>query len=157
MWQNSRSSLLKMQQANSDLPLNAQIRQPLSIGANTQDSGLKSKLHPFLCRTVIFILVLLYFGAFVPMGMYFHHDGIMFIPALRAASGDSIFAILPFFTLYWLYNATRSAVCKPKEKKYYVIQFARQHKPVILSNAPVYLGNYWSITRCDHMGKHCIM
>ena len=91
MWQNSRSSLLKMQQINNDLNPSVQSGQQLSSGAEIRSSGLKSKLYPFLRRTVIFVLVVLYFGAFAPLGLDFHHDGITFIPALRVASGGMVF------------------------------------------------------------------
>ena len=80
-----------MQQINSDLTPDTQTGQQISSGANASLSNLKSKLYPFLRRTVIFILVILYFGAFVPLGVDLHHDGIMFIPALRVASGGLVF------------------------------------------------------------------
>ena len=80
-----------MQQINSDLTPEIHPGQQISPGGNTSSSDLKSKLYPFLRRTVIFILVVLYFGAFAPLGVDLHHDGIMFIPALRVASGGLVF------------------------------------------------------------------
>ena len=40
---------------------------------------------------IIFLISLIWFGAFAPLGLDFHHDGVMFIPALRVASGQTVF------------------------------------------------------------------
>ena len=58
---------------------------------NNQVSGKKSGSYTFFRRVIIFILVCLVFGAFAPLGVDFHHDGVMFIPALRVASGGLVF------------------------------------------------------------------
>ncbi|MBE6391433.1 MAG: hypothetical protein E7042_04430 [Lentisphaerae bacterium] len=39
----------------------------------------------------IFLISLIWFGAFAPLGLDFHHDGVMFIPALRVAAGQTVF------------------------------------------------------------------
>ncbi len=80
-----------MPQINSELSPEIQVDQQLSSGTGFKRSGLKLKWYPFLRRTLIFILVVLYFGTFAPLGLDFHHDGIMFIPALRVASGGMVF------------------------------------------------------------------
>ena len=76
-----------MQPLNSDLSGGSVVPPE----ANDHASDKKSGLYTFLRRGVIFILVCLYFGAFAPLGVDFHHDGVMFIPALRVASGEMVF------------------------------------------------------------------
>lgn len=44
-----------------------------------------------LRSAVIFVITVLWFGVFAPLGLDFHHDGVMFIPALRVASGEMVF------------------------------------------------------------------
>lgn len=42
-------------------------------------------------RAGIFLISLFWFGIFAPLGLDFHHDGMMIIPALRVASGGVVF------------------------------------------------------------------
>lgn len=45
-----------------------------------------------LCRRgIIFLCALVWFGAFAPLGIDLHHDGVMMIPALRVADGAMVF------------------------------------------------------------------
>ena len=35
-----------------------------------------------------------------------------------------------------------------------IMLFINKHKPVVLSNIPVYLEDYWPIAQCDYMGEN---
>ena len=54
-------------------------------------SRAKQQLFSVLRCLLIFLVSLVWFGAFAPLGLDFHHDGVMFIPALRVASGQTVF------------------------------------------------------------------
>ena len=58
--------------------------------AGVPGSGSNSRKTLFF-RIIVFLLSLLGFGAFAPLGLDFHHDGVMFIPALRVAAGETVF------------------------------------------------------------------
>lgn len=53
--------------------------------------SVKKSFPSWLRRSIIFLITFLWFGAFAPLGLDFHHDGVMFIPALRVASGEVVF------------------------------------------------------------------
>lgn len=59
--------------------------------SSASESGAGKKYFPYLRRFIIFSLALLWFGVFAPLGIDLHHDGVMFIPALRVANGDMVF------------------------------------------------------------------
>ena len=40
---------------------------------------------------LIFTLTVIWFALFAPLGVDFHHDGVMLIPALRIAAGGAVF------------------------------------------------------------------
>ena len=80
-----------MQQIRSDLKPVSETVPENSAGKKDSGSTKSNLLSLIFRRAIIFILVLVYFGTFVPLGLDFHHDGVMFIPALRVASGEMVF------------------------------------------------------------------
>ena len=61
------------------------------LRAPEKSSAGKQKFLSCFRLVAIFLISLLWFGAFAPLGLDFHHDGVMFIPALRVASGQTVF------------------------------------------------------------------
>ena len=66
-----------------------------SVASDLRSPGVtsraKQQLFSVLRCLLIFLVSLVWFGAFAPLGLDFHHDGVMFIPALRVASGQTVF------------------------------------------------------------------
>ena len=68
-------------------PTDAGVDEVSSSG----NSETRSRLHS-LCRCIIiFIVTFLWFALFAPLGIDLHHDGVIWIPALRVAAGEMVF------------------------------------------------------------------
>lgn len=151
MWQNFRSSLLKMQQINSDLTPEIHPGQQISPGGNTSSSDLKSKLHPFLRRIKLARgetkLINYLRDSFDQLPEQIKKRGVL------NHTKDGLWSIIlpdAGFRHPQFINMGK-ALYKDYEDK--VMLFVKQYQPVILSNAPVYLENYWPVAQCDYMGE----
>ena len=98
MWQNFRNILLKTRRLRRSDPAVVTAHKKTSKNTDRtpefsfdRSSVTTSRIFSICRRSVIFILTFAWFGVFAPMGLDFHHDGVVFIPALRVAAGEVVF------------------------------------------------------------------